>query len=171
MNVLDQYKDLATPEIKELYDQKSCLAAGAMFNWEKDFNVACCLRAANFFGLKEFYQVSGSKKTDMRAAVGCQNYLDFHRLTSEEDFFEKIEDKYVPIGIECNTKYPSQSLFNFEFPKNSIFIFGAESNGLTDSVLDKCESILTIPSYGTIRSLNCAAAASTVFAFYRQYHG
>jgi tRNA G18 (ribose-2'-O)-methylase SpoU len=45
-----------------------------------------------------------------------------------------------------------------------MFIFGEESKGLSDEILDLCEDYVYIPMIGSVRSLNVGTASGILMA-------
>ncbi|RTL01312.1 MAG: hypothetical protein EKK57_04975 [Proteobacteria bacterium] len=170
-NVHDFLKDKSPEEIKNYCQAKSSPAALAMFNVGYDYNVAQIWRVANCLGFKEIYHIQAEgKRADKRGCVGAQNYTDCIHCYNEGQFFNAIKDKYIPIAVENNISFPSYNMYGVVPPHNAVFIFGAENQGLSDSVLSKCEKIITIPSFGAIRSLNVGCTAAIVSAWYRGFY-
>lgn len=168
MNVLDHLKSQSVEAIKNYCADNCVNAAVAMTHSKNDFNLSSMGRAANFFGFKEVYYIEGKRGFDRRGCVGTHNYTPFKYCQSKEDFWNQIKDKYVPIAVENNVNYSLFNVFEFEFPLNPIFIFGEEMEGLSDDVLVKCEKIITIPVFGSVRSLNVASCAAVIMALYRK---
>jgi tRNA G18 (ribose-2'-O)-methylase SpoU len=50
-----------------------------------------------------------------------------------------------------------------------MFVFGEEKSGLSDYILDNAETVITIPAYGSVRSLNVGTTSGIVMGFYRNY--
>jgi tRNA G18 (ribose-2'-O)-methylase SpoU len=50
-----------------------------------------------------------------------------------------------------------------------MFIFGEEKCGLSKYMLDQSDLILTIPAYGSVRSLNVGTTSGIVMGFYRSF--
>ncbi len=50
-----------------------------------------------------------------------------------------------------------------------MFVFGEEKAGLSDYVLDNSDYIVTVPAYGSVRSLNVGTTSGIVMGFYRNY--
>lgn len=176
-NVNDSLKTLSKEEIKEYYANNAIDAAAAMFHILGDFNLGSLIRSANFFGFKEALYIGGKKSYDKRSTVGTYNYIPTKYMSSEDDFLEYVENKYSIVCIENNIpefSYKTVSLFddtvfdNLKHPP--IFIFGEEQAGISNRMLFESDRIITIPDYGTVRSLNVGCCASTVFSFYRKYY-
>jgi tRNA G18 (ribose-2'-O)-methylase SpoU len=176
MNVLDHLKSKSVDDIKS-YCQNNCIDAGvAMMHVNGDFNLSTLVRNANFFGFKEAMYVGGSKQWDRRGTVGTHHYTDLSHLKTEEDFFAYVNDNgYTLIAVENNIpKYSDKtvSIFNhwvFTGVDKPMFVFGEEKAGLSDYILDNSDYIVTIPAYGSVRSLNVGTTSGIVMGFYRNY--
>ena len=172
MNVHDYLKSLSPEEIKENYVDTSHNAAFAMLHLSGDFNLGNVIRSANFFGFKEAIYVGGSKQYDRRSTVGTHHYIPVNFIRTEEEFIATIRGIYSLVCIENNVpKYESKTVSIYNNPFNDlslppIFIVGEEQLGLSDYMLDNSERIITIPSRGTVRSLNVGSCASIVMGMY-----
>ena len=62
------------------------------------------------------------------------------------------------ISVEISEQ--STSICDFEFPSNVALILGNEANGLPLDILEHSDSVVTIPQYGDVGSLNVAVSAS-----------
>lgn len=166
-NVLDKYKDLPTEDIKKELQRTSFPAAALMSQVDGDFNFSCIIRSANSFNLSKVYYY-GKKGYDRRGAVGCQNYIDIVFLSSLEEI-ARLKDQYTFVGLENNIS-KSVPLDSFVWPKTPapLLLIGEESRGLTDEpkILELCDCLVEIKSFGSVRSLNAAVAASIAFYDY-----
>ena len=61
-----------------------------------------------------------------------------------------------------NRGHAAVACHRFAFDADDVLVFGAESSGLPQHVLDAAACRLTIPIWGQVRSLNIANAASVV---------
>ena len=174
MNVLDHLKELSVPEIKNYCEVNTINSAIGMTHVSGDFNLGTVIRSANFFGYREVFYVGGTKHYDRRSTVGTHNYTPVTFIKTEEEFLESIKGKYRLISVENNIpKYSEKTVSIFD--KNafdstpSLFLFGEERVGISDTLLDASEYILTIPSFGSVRSLNVGSTAAIVMAMYKKY--
>ena len=53
-------------------------------------------------------------------------------------------------------------LHDFDFTKKSAFVFGAEKEGVSDSVMEYADGFLKIPMVGFTESLNISVAAAII---------
>lgn len=61
-----------------------------------------------------------------------------------------------------------ESLYELDFPKRAMVVFGSESHGLRDSVRSQLDGVFTIPRFGGGESLNVAVAAAITAAEIRR---
>jgi len=172
MNVIDSLKDFAIPDIANYCQSNSIPASVAMINIGGDFNLSTMIRNANFFGFRSVHYV-GKKKWDKRGSVGTHHYTPIYHHKDEESFLLQLSGRTI-IAVENNIPEYSDktmNLFDFDFcdSKHPIFVFGEEKKGLSNLVLDRANIILTIPNYGSVRSLNVGTTSGIVMGVYRNF--
>ena len=170
MNVIDSLKELEIPDIANYCHSTSIPASVAMININGDFNLSTMVRNANFFGFRSVHYV-GKKKWDKRGSVGTHNYTPIYHHKDEESFLLQCSGRTL-IAIENNIpEYDDKTinLFHYKFYNalEPIFIFGEESKGLSNLILNRANVILTIPHYGSVRSLNVGTTSGIVMGVYR----
>ena len=172
MNVIDSLKDYAIPDIKNYCHSNSIPASVGMINIGGDFNLSTMVRNANFFGFRSVHYV-GKKKWDKRGSVGTHHYTPIYHHKDEESFLLQCSGRTL-VAIENNIpEYEDKTinLFNYQFDyfQQPIFIFGEENKGLSNTILDRANIILTIPNYGSVRSLNVGTTSGIVMGIYRNF--
>lgn len=172
MNVHDHLKDKSEQEVKHYCSTNTIDARVAMVRLNGDFNLSTVVRNANFFGFKEVIYISDSKRWDRRGSVGTHHYTPMRHFSSVEDFFDAYADHNL-IAVENNIPTYSHKTIDIDFMgpttigSKPIFIFGEEQCGLDSTILDKANLILTIPGYGSVRSLNVGTTSGIVMNNYR----
>lgn len=162
MNVLDKYTQWSKDLIKEDVQKNTLPYACLMSHVEGDFNLSSAIRNANAFGCEEIFYF-GQKSWDRRGSVGTHHYtLLTHLKTIEE--IKELKSKYHFVAIECNIERNCVDLFEYQIKPNSIFVFGEESKGLSDEILDLCDEYVYIPMRGSVRSLNVGTASGIIMA-------
>jgi tRNA G18 (ribose-2'-O)-methylase SpoU len=172
MNVLEELKHLSVADIKDYCVSNTIDASVGMINIGGDFNLSTMVRNANFFGFRDVHYV-GKKKWDKRGSVGTHHYTPMYNYTDEPSFISQCSGRTI-IGVENNIprySHKTVNLFHYEFDNNvePIFLFGEENRGLSDFILDRCDIILTIPNYGSVRSLNVGTTSGVIMSVYRNY--
>jgi len=172
MNVLDNLKNLSVPDIRQYCVANTIDASVGMINIGGDFNLSTMVRNANFFGFRDVHYV-GKKRWDKRGSVGTYHYTPMIHYHDESSFISQCSGRTI-IGIENNIpeySYKTVDLFDYRFDNivEPIFLFGEENNGLSNTILDGCDIILTIPNHGSVRSLNVGTTSGVVMSVYRNY--
>lgn len=101
-----------------------------------------------------------------RAGLDYWHYLDIHYYKNIEQFYSETSGGNY---FYFTTKAP-RSYTEVEYPENSYLIFGKETKGIPESILEKnLEKCVRIPMLENLRSLNLSnAAAIAVYEVLRQ---
>lgn len=166
-NVLDFLKDLSVDEIKDYCSRNTVPSAMAMFHITGDFNLGTVIRNANFFGFEKVYYVGGSKQFDRRSTVGTHLYTPVEFYRTEEEFFDVVKSKYKIVAVENNINFNMIPYYEYDVFSPSVYVFGEEKRGISDEFLKRCDNILTIPSNGSVRSLNVGTASGIISSYVR----
>lgn len=162
-NVIDSLKGSSYSEVLQHQQSVDTGVSVAVDNTIRDINLSGVVRSANAFGINNIYLI-GYRSWDRRGALGTQNYLNFHYLSSFDALF-RIFHKDNLVAVE--TSDVSDRFFDYskmKFQSGDCILFGNESRGLTPDIVERCKYHVTIPTVGTVRSLNVAMAATLVFA-------
>ena len=81
----------------------------------------------------------------------------------------------VPLGESAGQRiglaaHGGRALRELEFGDSTVFVVGAEREGLTDAVLAECDAVATIPTTGPAESLNVAAAGAIALYEWSRRH-
>jgi len=165
-NVADPLKEKSEEEIRQILRETANPFAVCFEHWLGDFNMATGVRNANGFNAKEIYYI-GDKKWDRRGAVGVHNYTEIQWIPTVADF-ALLKEKYTFVGID---NVPgSVPMANYEWPENTMMIFGEEGPGLTPAMQAWCKDIVHIEMFGSVRSFNCgSASAIAMYDFVSKY--
>ena len=163
LNVIDQYKEMEKAKIKEDLQRKSFPYAIMMQHINGDFNISTFIRNGNAFGVERIFYW-GKRQWDRRGAVGSHNYKQLDHLKSEEDIIS-LKKIYRFVAIENNISYPCKDLHTFQPQPNDLYIFGEESSGIEDWVLNMCDEYITIPQFGSVRSLNVGTSSGIIMNY------
>jgi len=111
-----------------------------------------------FAGYNPPYKFSKKNKAYSRSLEEHCNPLHF---ITNKDLFEWLKSNNIKsVAIEITKD--AISLPKFNFPEKCAIIFGAESGGLPDEMIKKCDYVVKIPQFGNIGSMNVAFSASIV---------
>ncbi len=102
-----------------------------------------------------------SKKREKAFSRSLFKKCEKLHFTCSDDLFNWTkENSLKTIAVEIAQR--AEIISDFNFPDNSVIIFGNESNGLPDNVIERCDYVVRVPQYGGVGSLNVAMSASIV---------
>ena len=104
-----------------------------------------------------------------RAGMDYWQHLNWEAVDSWTD----IKDRLPNATTWYLTKTASRLVWEAEFKKGDILLFGSESRGLPTSIMEELpENKLKLPMHDLVRSLNLASTANTVaYEAVRQFGG
>lgn len=164
-NVQDKYKWWEHNKIVEDLDKTRSGFVTVCMNLDGDFNLSSLIRNSAWFNNHSVWIV-GNKKYDRRGSVGTHNYLDVEYRKEPLDAIAELKALGFTV-VAAEISDDSVELQNFDFPERVAVIFGEEGLGLSEEVMNACDSVVSIPGRGSPRSLN---VANTGGIFLWEYH-
>lgn len=116
------------------------------------FNIGSIFRTAESFGVEKIFLsencISPKNPKAQRVAMGTIDYISWEHI--------KIENlpNFPIIALETGGK----NISDFHFPKEGIVVIGNEELGVSAELLQKADSIVSIPMYGIKASINVSVA-------------
>jgi len=125
-------------------------------------NVGTIIRSAGAFGIQSVLLSEGSadpyNPKAIRASMGA--IFKQHHRTIKLDEIQKLKQKGAKlIGASNDRNCIEVTKADLE---NSIIVLGSEGQGISDSIFELCDEMITIPLSPDCESLNVAAAASII---------
>lgn len=135
-------------------------------------NLGAILRVAAHFGVDAvLLEEEGPRLTAAaaRIAEGGAEHVAIVRVPRLEDVLGALRAKGVELLGTSSTADGARSLYATKLGARSLFVFGAEGEGLPPSLLRAMDANLEVPGSGHVESLNVATAAAVVLGeAYRQ---
>lgn len=157
-NVVDRYRYWTVDAIVADLDATRHPLHIAIQNWEHDFNIGSVVRTANAFNVAGVH-ILGRRRWNRRGAMVTDRYLHVQHHPTVADFADWAADAGVVL-VGVDNLPGSVPLETTTLPQHCCLVFGSEGPGLTDEVVDACESLVAITQYGSTRSINAGAAAA-----------
>jgi tRNA(Leu) C34 or U34 (ribose-2'-O)-methylase TrmL len=127
------------------------------------FRSAYCLGADFIFTIGRRYKRQASDTCNTPAHIPLYEFETYDRFNRWYDCYRE-EIPASLIGIECpedTFKYTACSLYDFNHPKDAIYLLGSEDHGLPERVLYDMDNVVYTPmSRG--KCLNVSATGSIV---------
>ena len=156
-NVIDKYKGVSVDEIKKDLETSRHDFHIAVENFQHDFNIGTIARNANAFNAAGIH-IIGKKHWNRRGAMKTETYMNvFHHKTVQDFIDWAKENKFKLIAID-NQK-GAKNLNDTQLSKGSVLVFGNESDGLSEEMIEACEEMIAIEQFGSTRSVNVGVAS------------
>jgi tRNA G18 (ribose-2'-O)-methylase SpoU len=149
---------LSTDEIRSELAQLRNDFSIAVVRAKNPFNIGAIIRVAHSFLAREIFLI-GSEPYYERAAMGMQKYETIVELADEHAFLAAVEGRPL-VGVERD--HARTTLWEAPMPKDLVFVFGSENDGVPPSLLAACSEVIAIPMYGINHSYPVAIAAGMV---------
>lgn len=134
-------------------------------------NLGTIIRTADWYGLKHLCVTENTvdpfNEKVVRSSMGSIFHLNIVTVDPTLDALSVLKKAgYKTVATSLNKK--SSSLPN-QAP--ICLILGSESHGLPEEIVDKCDSVFTIPKYGHAESLNVGVSCGVILDRIMQKRG
>lgn len=160
-NLMDEYKGLPNEEVLSRLDRKRTSLEIAIENLSHDFNIGTIVRNANAFNVAKVH-ILGKRKYNRRGAMVTDKYLHMNHFENVADFVADAHARGKIVVAIDNNRPESKPLQGAKLQPNSILVFGSESDGISQELLDLADCCYYIEQLGSTRSINvgCASAVA-----------
>jgi RNA methyltransferase, TrmH family len=128
-------------------------------------NLGTIIRSSDWFGIDAI--IIGKKSVDLynpkviRSTMGSIFHLPIFQDIDLPEIISKLKKDDFKIYV---TTLNGEIYTSFKYSQKAVFIFGNEAHGISNEILNKADTTITIPSFGKAESLNVGTAASVILA-------
>ena len=158
-NLVDKFKGMPNEEIVAELDKSRIPLEIAIENLAHDFNIGTIVRNANAFNVSRVH-IIGKHKYNRRGAMVTDKYLHIDHFATVEEFIADAHARGMLVVAVDNNRPESKPLASAELKMNSIFVFGSESDGISQELLDAADQAFYIEQLGSTRSINVGCASA-----------
>ena len=158
-NLVDKFKGLPNEEIVAELDKSRIPLEIAIENLAHDFNIGTVVRNANAFNVARVH-IIGKRKYNRRGAMVTDKYLHIDHFATVEEFITDAHARGMKVVAVDNNRPESKPLASTELVPNSILVFGSESDGISQELLDAADQAFYIEQLGSTRSINVGCASA-----------
>ena len=150
-----------------------------LHNIRSVYNVGSIFRTADTAGVSKIFLTGytpvpkdrfGRERKDIsKVALGAEKNIEWEKIKNIGTLIKKLKkEEFFIIGVEQSKKSIDYKKISarggpaFGWKEGLVFIFGNEVNGISKSILDKCDIITEIPMKGKKESLNVSVSAGVV---------
>lgn len=128
---------------------------------EDPHNLGACLRVADAMGVHAVIapkdRAVGLNATVRKVASGAAETVPFIAVTNLARTLRELKDAGVTV-VGTTMDAPS-SLLNTKLDGPIAIVLGSEGEGIRRLTAETCDSLVTIPMYGSVESLNVSVAS------------
>jgi tRNA G18 (ribose-2'-O)-methylase SpoU len=157
-NVIDRYRYWRVEAIVADLDGRRHPFHVAVENWTRDPNIGAVVRSANAFGAAAVHVV-GRRRWNRRGAMMTERYqhVRHHDTLGQLTWWARAEGLPM-LGID---NLPgARPIGTAELPAACVLLLGQEGPGLSSEARARVDAVLSIPQFGSTRSINASAAAA-----------
>ena len=160
-NLVDKFKGMSNEDIVAELDKSRVPLEVAIENLAHDFNIGTVVRNANAFNMARVH-IIGKRKYNRRGAMVTDKYLHMDHFATVDEFIADAHARGMKVVAVDNNRPESKPLQQTQLVPNSILVFGSESDGISQELLDKADQAFYIEQLGSTRSINvgCASAVA-----------
>ncbi|MDD6429440.1 MAG: 23S rRNA (guanosine(2251)-2'-O)-methyltransferase RlmB [Lachnospiraceae bacterium] len=130
---------------------------------EDPHNLGAIIRTANMCGADGVIipknRAAGLTATAMKASAGAVAYTPVAKVTNLSRTIDELKEKGIWVyGLDMD----GESIYRTALTGPLALVVGNEGKGISRLVKEKCDAILSIPTFGDIDSLNASVACGVV---------
>ena len=169
--LLNLFESYLTDKRKTLYKkviaERTCHFTVVLEDISQPHNASAILRTCDIFGVQDLHTVENKyiNRVSKYVAKGSQKWITSKRYKSDGNntqiCFDNLREKGYQI-IATSPHNNSCLLQDFDISKKTAFVFGEETEGISDFVKENADGFLNIPMVGFTESLNISVAAAII---------
>ena len=158
-NLIDKFKGMPNEAIVAELDKSRIPLEIAIENLAHDFNIGTIVRNANAFNVSRVH-IIGKRKYNRRGAMVTDKYLHIDHFATAAEFIADAHARGMKVVAVDNNRPESKPLASIELAPNSILVFGSESDGISQELLNAADQAFYIEQLGSTRSINVGCASA-----------
>lgn len=169
-NVVDRYRYWTVEAISADLDLVRHPFHVAIENWSHDFNIGTVVRNANAFNAASV-RIVGKRKWNRRGAMMTETYQRVAHHETVDDLVAWAAGEGLPL-IGVDNLPGSVPLADADLPRECVLLFGQEGPGLSQLARDAVKLVVSIPQFGSTRSINAGVASGVaMYEWVRRHAG
>jgi len=168
-NVVDAYRYWRVAAIVDDLDHRRHPFHVAIENWAHDRNIGAVVRNANAF-LAAAVHIVGRRRWNRRGAMVTERYQHLVHHPDVDALAAWAGDRGLPL-LGVDNLPGAVDLRAAQLPVACVLLFGQEGPGLSAAARDAVHAVLSIPQYGSTRSINAGVASGIAMYEWIRRHG
>lgn len=122
-------------------------------------NIGTLMRTAFLYDAAFVFTIGRRYRTQASDTPKTKLHVPLFHFDTFDDAVRHFPEGAPLIGVELDPR--GQQLPGFSHPERAVYLLGAEDNGLPQDVIERCDSMVEIPTIQP-RSMNVATAGSII---------
>jgi tRNA G18 (ribose-2'-O)-methylase SpoU len=156
-NVADRYRYWTVEAIVADLDERRHPFHVAIENWQHDLNIGTVVRNANAF-LATGVHIVGRRRWNKRGAMVTDRYQHVRHHADVAALATWAAGEGLPV-LGVDNLPGAQDLRVADLPRRCVLLLGQEGQGLSAAARDRLDQVVSIPQYGSTRSINAGVAS------------
>jgi tRNA G18 (ribose-2'-O)-methylase SpoU len=167
-NVVDHYRYWRREAIVADLDTHRHPFHLAIENWQHDFNIGAVVRNANAFLAAEVHVV-GRRRWNRRGAMVTDRYQHVRYHDGIGELLAWAAAGGLPV-LGIDNLPGARPIQTAPLPRACVLLFGQEGPGLSETAREAVTAVLSIPQFGSTRSINAGVASGiAMYEWVRRY--
>lgn len=168
-NVVDRYRYWRVEAIVADLDGRRHPFHVAIENWQHDRNIGAVVRNANAF-LAASVRIVGRRRWNRRGAMVTERYQHVAHHVDVGELGAWARGEHLPL-VGIDNLPGATDLRMAELPAACVLVFGQEGPGLSAAARTQVDAVLSIPQFGSTRSINAGVASGIAMYEWIRRHG
>lgn len=168
-NVVDRYRYWRVDAIVDDLDRRRHLFHVAIENWQHDRNIGAVVRNANAF-LAACVHIVGRRRWNRRGAMVTERYQHVEHHPDVDALAAWSGERGLTI-VGVDNLPGAEDIRQADLPQRCVLLFGQEGPGLSDAARAVAATVLSIPQFGSTRSINAGVASGIAMYEWIRRHG
>ena len=130
-----------------------------VYHSKTEANIGTLMRSAYLYQAAFVFTVGHRYRTQASDTPKTALHIPLFHFDSIEDLVDHLPHSTPLIGVELDPR--GKQLPEYKHPERATYLLGAEDRGLPQHVIDRCHSLIEIPTPEP-QSMNVATAGSIV---------
>jgi len=174
--VLASFYDIITENKQEMYDriasERTNHVTVVMENIHKEHNASAVLRTCDCFGIQTLHAIEKNNTYEIQRdiALGAGNWVDLYTHSEGVNPTTTCLDELKNKGyrIVATSPHASLDINDLDLTQPIALVFGTEKKGVSNTVEEMADDLVSIPMYGFTESFNISVSAAIALNIIRR---
>jgi len=174
--VLASFYDIITENKQEMFDrialERTNHVTVVMENIHQEHNASAVLRTCDCFGIQTLHAIEKNNTYEIQRdiALGAGNWVDLYTHSDGVNPTNTCLEELKTNGykVVATSPHATQDINDLDLSQPIALVFGTEKKGVSSTVEDLADELVSIPMYGFTESFNISVSAAIALNIIRR---